>query len=150
VKLVVPDASVLLKWVLPHDVEPDQARALELRDAALAGAIACRVPALWLYEVGNTLARLTPAQAPAMLDALQRFGLEEAERDTRWVERALELAAAYAVTFYDASYHAIALVGKGLFVTSDGKYIRKAGAAGAVVVLGDWQPPASGTRKPGQ
>jgi predicted nucleic acid-binding protein len=147
-KLIVPDASVLLKWVLPHDVEPDQARAIELRDAALAGAIACRVPALWLFEVGNTLARLVPAQAPAMLNALQRFGLEETEREPRWVARALKLAADYAVTFYDASYHAIALTGRGLFVTSDTKYIRKAGAAGAVVSLADWQPPVSGERKP--
>jgi predicted nucleic acid-binding protein len=141
-KLVVPDASVLLKWVLPHEGEPDHGRALELRDAAMTAVIVCRVPTLWFFEVGNTLARLVPAQAPAMLDALQRFGLEEAERDTRWVERALELAAAYAVTFYDASYHAIALAGKGLFVTSDAKYVRKAGAAGAVVALADWQPPA--------
>jgi hypothetical protein len=76
----VPDASVLLKWVLPHDVEPDQARALQLRDAILEGAVACRVPKLWFFEVGNTLARLVPAQAAAMLDALQRFGLEEVER----------------------------------------------------------------------
>ena len=31
--IVVPDASVLLKWILPSDNEPDADQAVRLRDA---------------------------------------------------------------------------------------------------------------------
>jgi hypothetical protein len=35
---LVPDASVLLKWILRSDEEPDQNRALELKTAWLEDA----------------------------------------------------------------------------------------------------------------
>ena len=37
--LVAPDASVILKWVLPPASEPDFERALALRDAIAAGHV---------------------------------------------------------------------------------------------------------------
>ena len=37
--VVVPDASVILKWVLPPATEPDVRRALALRDAIAAGNV---------------------------------------------------------------------------------------------------------------
>ena len=57
VPLVVPDASVLLKWVLPCDTEPDADKALLLRAAIQDEAVDALLPALWLYEAGNTIAR---------------------------------------------------------------------------------------------
>ncbi len=47
---VTPDASVLLRWVLPGDDERDT-------DEAVAGTLELVVPQLWTYEVGNKLAR---------------------------------------------------------------------------------------------
>ncbi|MYB32114.1 MAG: type II toxin-antitoxin system VapC family toxin, partial [Acidobacteria bacterium] len=55
--IVTPDASVLLKWVLPAEDEQDTDAALALRDEAAAGILDLIVPQLWIYEVGNTLAR---------------------------------------------------------------------------------------------
>ena len=61
--IVTPDASVLLKWVLPgHDEQVTDA-ALALRDEAVAGTLDLVVPQLWIYEVGNTLARRFPDDA---------------------------------------------------------------------------------------
>ena len=60
IPLVVPDASVLLKWVLPSDDEPDADKALLLRAAIVNEAVRALLPALWLYEVGNTIARRFP------------------------------------------------------------------------------------------
>ena len=77
VPLVVPDASVLLKWVLPSDDEPDADKALQLRAAILDDTVHVIVPPLWIYEVGNTVARRFPAHAQTWLSALLRFGLEE-------------------------------------------------------------------------
>ena len=115
--IVIPDASVLLKWVLPGDDEQDGDAALFLRDEAVAGAVELVVPQLWLYEVGNTLARRFPDQAGELLASLADFGLTEARLDLRWRTQAVSLAVAYEVAFYDAAYHAVALVHGGVFVT---------------------------------
>ena len=54
---------MILKWVLPPAGEADVARVLALRDAIVAGDVRALLPELWLYEVGNTLARQFPTQA---------------------------------------------------------------------------------------
>ena len=81
--IVTPDSSVLLKWVLPGDDEQDADAALLLRDEAVAGSIELVVPQLWIYEVGNTLARRFPGDADELLASLADFGLAEARLDSR-------------------------------------------------------------------
>ena len=105
-RLVVPDASVILKWVLPSGDEPDLGPALALRDSIAEGHVRAIVPALWIYEVGNTLARRQPDRAERSLGALLRFDLESALQSPMWLECVLDLTRRYGVTFYDASYHA--------------------------------------------
>jgi predicted nucleic acid-binding protein len=134
VRRCVPDASVLLKWVLPSG-EPDSRAALKLRDQAVAGRIELIVPPLWLYEVGNTLGRRHPDIADAALEALELFGLTVCPPSAAWRRRALELMHVYSVTFYDASYHALALIEDAVFVTADRRYVERAGGAGAVTAL---------------
>ena len=75
--IVTPDASVLLKWVLPGDDEQAADAALLLRDEAVAGAIDLVVPQLWIYEVGNTLAGRFPNDADELLASLADFGLRD-------------------------------------------------------------------------
>ena len=138
-KVVVPDASVILIWVLPDPSgEEGLDAALRLRDAVISEKVYVKVPSLWLYEVGNTLTRRFPRQAADALQLLIAFGLEESVPDDRWLSRAVGLTHDHGVTFYDAAYHALALVEKGIFVTADQKYIRKAGKAGRVISLADW------------
>ncbi|MFO1400081.1 MAG: type II toxin-antitoxin system VapC family toxin [Steroidobacteraceae bacterium] len=137
--IVVPDASVIVKWVLPSEGEDDAARALALRDAIVREQVHVRVPSLWLYEVGNTIARRFPEHAAPWLAALMKFGLEEAPASPRWITTALELATRYGVTFYDAAYHATALVCGGVFVTADAHYFKRARAAGGVELLAGWR-----------
>ena len=142
-RLVVPDASVILKWVLPCEDEPDLWQALALRDSIADGHVRAVVPSLWLYEVGNTLARRQPERAEGSLGALSRFDLEDAPQSTRWLECALDLTQRYGVTFYDASYHAHAIVGRDVFVTADERYIGRAGRAGCVMPLSEWNAGAA-------
>src|SRR5947209_11577646 len=141
VPLVVPDASVLLKWVLPSDDEPDAEKALLLRAAIQDEAVDALLPALWLYEVGNTIARRFPMHASSWLSALMKFGLEEASPSQPWLAKTLELTSRYEVSFYDAAYHALALIHKGLFVTADSRYVNRVTEAGSVIALSEWQPP---------
>ena len=56
--VVVPDASVILKWALPSCDEPNADRALLLRNAIRDDLVRAVVPSLWLYEVGYTVARI--------------------------------------------------------------------------------------------
>jgi hypothetical protein len=63
--VVVPDASVILKCALPSCDEPDADRALLLRNAIRDDLVRAVVPGLWLYEVGNTVARRFPTHAGA-------------------------------------------------------------------------------------
>jgi predicted nucleic acid-binding protein len=139
--LVVPDASVLLKWVLRSDDEPDADKALLLRAAILDEEVHALVPALWLYEVGNTVARRFPAHASGWLSALMKFDLEEARPSPPWLAKTLELTSRYGVSFYDAAYHALALMHNGLFVTADTRYVNRATEFGSVMALSEWQPP---------
>ena len=139
--IVTPDASVLLKWVLPGDDEQDTEVALALRDEAVAGTLDLVVPQLWIYEVGNTLARRFPDDAEELLASLADFGLTEAKLDSRWRTRAVSLSVTYGVTFYDAAYHAVALALGGVFVTADERYVRRASGAGGISSLRLWRMP---------
>ena len=139
-KLVVPDASVLLKWVLPEEREPYAAQAIAIRDAFIAGRIHLLVPSLWFYEVGNVLAAHYPDSAAERLAALAAFRLPEALPTSAWREQIIKLAADHGVTFYDASYHALAAVLDGVFVTADEKYLRKAGPDSHLLGLASWPP----------
>jgi len=139
--LVVPDASVLLKWVLPSEDEPDADRAIILRAAILDEAVRAILPALWLYEVGNTVARRFPMHASGWLSALIKFGIEEVLPSSAWLARTLELTSRYEVSFYDAAYHALALIHNGVFVTADTRYVNRVTESGSVITLGNWLPP---------
>jgi predicted nucleic acid-binding protein len=141
--IVVPDASVILKWVLPAADEADLEPALAFRDAIAAGDVHAVVPTLWVYEVGNTLARRYPERAGRTLDALLRFDLVNAPRSPRWLRHVLALTERYGVTFYDAAYHAHALARRGVFVTADERYLERAGAAGGLARLSEWAPRAT-------
>ena len=143
VPLVVPDASVLLKWVLPCDTEPDADKALLLRAAIQDEVVDALLPGLWLYEVGNTIARRFPMHASSWLSALLKFGLEEASPSQLWLTKTLELTQHYEVSFYDAAYHALALIHKGVFVTADSRYVNRVREAGSVIALGEWRPPVT-------
>jgi predicted nucleic acid-binding protein len=146
VTVVVPDASVILKWTLPSDAEPDADRALLLRNAIRDDVVQAVVPSLWLFEVGNTVARRFPQHASAWLSALAKFGLEEQAISPQWLRQALALTERHPVSFYDAAYHATAIVRGGVFVTADERYVAHASYHGAVVALQEWTPPRRRTR----
>ena len=141
VPLIVPDASVILKWVLPTDDEPNADQALLLREAIANDTVRALVPSLWLYEVGTTVARRFPDQADRWLAALQKFELDECSPSSRWLATVLDLTRQYEVAFYDASYHAIAINERGTFVTADERYAKRVMEAEAILLLNDWTPP---------
>ncbi|MBI4468365.1 MAG: type II toxin-antitoxin system VapC family toxin [Acidobacteria bacterium] len=135
--LVVPDASVLLKWALQSTEEEDRDRALTLRDSWLAGGCRILVPSLWAYEVGNVLGLKQPKLARALMETLLAYRLEEAAAEDLY-PRALEMMSQLKVTLYDAAYHAAALEKGGTLVTADAAYVKRAARLGHVRHLQEW------------
>ena len=134
--IIVPDASVLLKWVLASEDEENRDRALELRKRWLEGDCALVVPSLWLFEVGNIVGIKQPDLADELLQILIDLRIEE-ERPSSFYLQALELMRRFGVTFYDASYHAVALNRGGVLLTADGNYCRKTAAVGHSMKLAE-------------
>ncbi len=102
----IVDASVALKWFLPVDREPDG----ELARSAI-GKLAMRTTTLAVHEVGNILTRRSGWGAERVA-----AGLQSAARDLRRPRGARPrgppprraVALEHDLTFYDASYVAIA------------------------------------------
>ncbi|MSO83892.1 MAG: PIN domain-containing protein [Acidobacteria bacterium] len=138
--VLVPDASVLLKWILRSDDEPDRDRALELKTAWLDDACELVVPSLWVFEVGNILGLKRPATAASLLQAMLDLGIRE-EAPHGYSAAIVSLMREHRVTFYDAAYHALAIRHRGTMVTADRAYVRKAARAGHVTLLNDWRAP---------
>jgi predicted nucleic acid-binding protein len=140
--VIVPDASVLLKWVMRAPDEEAQPQALALRAAWLAGNVEIVVPTLWAFEVGNVLGVKQSARAPALLHAMFDLALPE-EPVAAYAAQIFELMSGCGVTFYDAAYHALAIRRRGTMLTADRRYITKAGRAGHLAWLADWRLPSA-------
>jgi predicted nucleic acid-binding protein len=140
--VLVPDASVLLKWALRSADEPDRDQALALKTAWLDGRCELVVPTLWAYEVGNILGLKEPRGAEQLLAAMIDLGMVEVSPAT-YHRSIFRLMADHRVTFYDAAYHALAIENNATMLTADAKYVRKASRAGHIRRLDAWVWPTS-------
>ena len=139
-KLVV-DASVVVKWFLPDaSREPDADRAAALLRAIGEGRVDLLQPSHWLAEVAAVIARLRPKIAAEAIDLLDSMELATAA-DAELYKRASRLAQELDQHLFDTLYHALALENDALLVTSDDRYLRKAGRLGNIVALDAWLPP---------
>ncbi len=73
-KVIVPDASIILKWVLGED-EEGQDRAIELLKGWLNQEYEFILPSLWIYEVGNVLGLKRPKDAEKILGLLLGYSM---------------------------------------------------------------------------
>lgn len=138
--IVVADASVSLKWLLPlQPNEADVPRAHNLHDRASRGELELRQPPHWMSEVLSILARNVP---PAAFAAYAGFlGALQIKTDVsaQNYARAMSLSASLNHHLFDTLYHATALQTPGaVFVTADERYFRKAASLGQIMRLADW------------
>ena len=142
--ILVPDASVLLKWVLEQEDEPDHCKAIQLQQAFLDESVEIRLPTLWRYEVGNVLGLKKSAMAVELMSALLAYEFDEVPLRTEYGLAVLEhMREVKHVTFYDSAYHVLAIRTKGLYLTADTAYVKRAKAKGHVVLLAEWKAPAT-------
>lgn len=138
--IVVPDASVILKWVLEKGEGKEVVKALELQSAFIVEDLDLQVPTLWQYEVGNVLGLKQPELAGELMKALLDFELPEVPLTPDYCQAVLRLMCEIkGVTFYDSCYHALALQIRGVYVTADREYFKKARRKGHISLLSEWQ-----------
>jgi predicted nucleic acid-binding protein len=140
--VLIPDASVLLKWALRSDDEAGSDQALALKTAWLDGRCDLVVPTLWVYEVGNILGLKEPKVAEPLLAAMVDLRMAEVN-PASYHQAIFRLMRHHHVSFYDAAYHALAIESNATMLTADVKYVRKAGRAGHVQRLEAWVPPTA-------
>lgn len=140
--IVVPDASVLLKWVLEKEEPASYQQALHLQAAFLAEEVELQVPTLWRYEVGNVLGLKQPRLAGDLMKALLGFELEEVPLQHDYTLEVLShMQEITGVTFYDSAYHVLARRIQGMYVTADAAYVKRAKRKGHVTLLSHWEEP---------
>jgi predicted nucleic acid-binding protein len=129
---VVVDSSVALNWVMP-DEDRTHTEAL-LDSVSLTGAV---VPPLFQIEVGNSLLvgvqrkRIVSEYIPEALDLIGRLPLRVDNYSAEYVwSTTIEIAAAYGLTLYDATYLESAIRLGLPLATLDAKLARAAEIAG--------------------
>ena len=119
-KLVV-DTSVFIKWIKTRD-EALVEEARRLLAEVEGHAVEVHVPALLLYEVGNIMlmkTRLSAVGLVRMIGQLTALPFKIAPPAIPLLERAGQVGRRFSVTFYDASFLALALDLGCPFVTAD-------------------------------
>jgi predicted nucleic acid-binding protein len=137
--LLTIDTSVVVKWLVPERTEEsDVPAALSLLTAIERHEVEVLQPVHWLIEVGAAVARLRPAKLEDKLDELGLMEFQIADSDSI-LRRACRMAAALQHHAFDTLYHAVALECRGVLVTADGRYERKARDLGRVLALHEWR-----------
>jgi predicted nucleic acid-binding protein len=137
---IVCDASVAFKWTVPGFSEPDAAEALALLEGHLSGGHRILVPALLFYEIGNILvcgtAKATLPVIEQELARVHELALEIQAPSPSGHAQAARLAREARISFYDATYLALAESRRCEFVTADRALARKVKRAVGIRLLG--------------
>jgi len=133
----VVDASVILKWILGDEREPDQDKALGLLNAWLEDRAEIFSPTLWEYEVGNFLGRELPEQASEKMNLLVNLRFGSIPLTEKMHHLCFTWMAEQNVTFYDACYLAVANETKSILVTADSRFAEKMQNQGSICLLRD-------------
>jgi predicted nucleic acid-binding protein len=108
---IVVDSSVLIKWFKSRN-EDMLAEAQALLGEVERQPLEVHVPALLLYEVGNILllkTRLAPSALDDAIARLESLPFSVAPPATPLLRRASRLGRELDLTFYDASFLALAM-----------------------------------------
>lgn len=137
---MVVDASVAFKWLIPDAAEEDVPAAKALLVDHMEGRVEIAAPALLYYEVANILlfgrSRPRVEEAAEALSDLFFIPLVVAAPTPDVAEAALRLATQLGLSYYDASYVALAEALDCVLITADQRLAHRTRAGGRVRLLG--------------
>jgi len=141
VSLIVSDASVAVKWLLPEKVETLATEALSLLDRCGKNEIQIIVPDLFWVEFASVLwkairrGNFPKASADAALASLKRFDFPTVP-SLKLLDSAFQIATAFERTVYDSLYVALAVQAKAQLITADERLANSLAARFPVKWLG--------------
>ena len=121
-KKYIVDASIILKWVLEKEKEPDHDKATGLLNVWLRGAVGIAAPSLWIYEVANILGRALPDEASQKMKLLLDLQIDVVDCSEQMIQQCFAWMKEHQITFYDAAYLAAAYATDAVLLTSDEKF----------------------------
>lgn len=135
--LVVLDASVLIKFVAKES--GDERSLMLLQRDIREGKIDVAIPPLAYWEIGNWAARKYPQEATRLLSYFMMCGFREMPLDLHTAGTAIEIMRKHKrVSFYDASYHALAMRISATFITADSTYVSETKKLGNICLLSNY------------
>lgn len=134
-KTYVVDASVILKWILGDEKEPDHEKAMALLGYWTEGGVELTAPSLWKYEVGNFLGRNLQEEAWNRMNLLLNLNIRNVELTEGMYMQCFSWMKKNKVIFYDACYLAAALEVQGTLITADQKFVSKMGKTKHICLL---------------
>jgi predicted nucleic acid-binding protein len=136
-KNYIVDASVIIKWILGDEREPDHNIAMSLLNSWYEGHAEISAPTLWQYEVGNFLGRALNDEAPEKIRILLDLNIKSIEITDKMFRQCFLWMKENSVTFYDAAYLATAVELGGVLITADEKFVNKMKKAKSICLLRD-------------
>ncbi|MDD2722994.1 MAG: type II toxin-antitoxin system VapC family toxin [Methylovulum sp.] len=140
---IVLDSCVFSKQFLK---EQDSHQAKALIEKLLIDKIHIIVPQLWVYEVLATVSigNYSAIEVYGLMIKLQKSLLHTVELDEYCVNKIIDICKTGHTksgfpSFYDSSYHALAILNDCYFVTADKKHFSKTQQLGHIVLLNDWE-----------
>lgn len=136
-KIIVVDASVVAAYLLDHDADIEQ-KVRTLFHEERKHKIHLLSTGLLSLEVANALRFRLRDQALAneTFEKFQQLPIDIVPLTAVQISKSLRVAYECGTTVYDASYHVLALVRNGEYLTADGEYYRKAKHLGKIVYVG--------------
>jgi predicted nucleic acid-binding protein len=122
---IVIDSSVLIKWVKTRNEELMK-EARGLLSQVEKQALEVHVPSLLLYQIGNILLLKTQLDGTALDEALmhlEQFPFIVAPPAVPLLKQAARLSRRWSLTFYDASFLALAVELDCPFITATGDFL---------------------------
>ncbi len=138
-KIKIIDASVILKWILFDEEYSENAHSIGQQ--ALNKEIALFVPEHTYTEVANVLALKSDLDVASELKIFFDKGfLVTVWHTVEVTEKAIEIMRKFkGVSYYDAIYHALAIIHEATFITADEKYYRQTKSIGHSMLLKDYK-----------
>jgi predicted nucleic acid-binding protein len=134
--IYVIDSNVFIKWIY-EEVER-RAQTLNVINDIASRRISVLVPALCSFEISNFLGRnFNSEEASALFSWYRSLKISEAMVSEELASLAFKIVKKNRakISFYDASYHALAIQNKAIFVTDDLKYYKQAASFGHIIKL---------------
>lgn len=137
-RLIFPDANVMIKWCVRE--EEDREQVEKMQEDFVDEKIQIVSSGLVEWELNNYLGRkFSENEAARKYSYFKLFQFTQIFLNLEISSLAFKIMKKCpGVTFYDASYHSMGLLMKGLFLTADKKYYERAKSFGNIKLLKDY------------